>query len=197
MSATSITRFASPVSAVEFSVHVKDPIEHLQHCHQRIERSLVTVQNAVAALRLTEPVLRAEAAAALDYELALLELLTDLHTQDEERSLFPRLRKSMPADDPDFLLDVMLALESQHHEQQAIFRDLAVCLYALSNAGAESEDELRRLESLVGQLDNALRPHMALEDKRLLPACRRYLAQPDLDAMRREMWMRFNGSKPN
>src|SRR6185503_2421708 len=98
MSTASTPKFASPVSAAEFSVHINDPVAHLQHCHQRIERSLVTVKNAVAALRLTNPVLRSEAAAALDYELALLQLLTELHTQDEEESLFPRLKRNISSD---------------------------------------------------------------------------------------------------
>jgi hemerythrin-like domain-containing protein len=171
-------------------------MEHLQHCHQRIERSLLTVRNAVAALRLTEPVLRAEAAAALDYELALLQLLNELHTQDEERTLFPRLRKRLLANDPESLQKLMESLETQHREQQALFSDLAICLHALCSTGTESDEALARLESLVGQLENALRSHIALEDEQLLPHCPPYLDQAGLDSMRHEMWLRFNGEKP-
>src|ERR1041385_8586195 len=156
MPAAIIAKFESPVSAAEFSVHVNDPIDHLTHCHQRIERSLVTVKNAVAALRLTDPVLRTEGAAALDYELALLQLLTDLHTQDEEESLFPRLRRSL-VNDSDSLKELMLILENQHRDKQALFRDLAVCLRRLPVTG---DDGLEQLESLVGQVENIFRPHM-------------------------------------
>jgi hemerythrin-like domain-containing protein len=179
------------VSPAEFGVRVKDPIEHLQHCHERIERSLVTVKNAVAALRLTDPVLRTEGAAALDYELALLQLLTDLHTQDEEQSLFPRLRRNLSANDPESWNELMPILESQHREKQAIFRELATCLRTLPTMGAAADDGLARLESLVGQLENVFRPHMTLEDERLMPTCRQYLTPADLDEMRQEMRQRF------
>ena len=186
---TAAVKFESPVSAAEFSVHVNDPIAHLMHCHQRIERSLITVKNAVAALRLTDPVLRVEGAAALDYELALLQLLTDLHTADEEESLFPRLRRNL-ADDPDSLKDLMLILENQHRDKQLLFRDLAMCVRRVS-AGAVDDDRIEQLESLVGQFENIFRPHMMLEDERLMPQCRQILTQRDLDEMQKEMRGRY------
>jgi iron-sulfur cluster repair protein YtfE (RIC family) len=191
MAVASPGTFSSPVSAAEFGVHVQDPIEHLQDCHERIERSLVTVKNAVAGLCLTEPVLRAEAAAALDYELALLQLLSDLHTQDEEKSLFPRLQKNLSADS-DSLRELITILESQHREQQAIFGQLATCLRNFpATERPAAEERLTRLESLVGQLENVFRPHMTLEDERVIPNCRLYLTQADLDGMQQEMRLRF------
>jgi hypothetical protein len=75
-------------------------------------------------------VLRAEAAAALDYELALLQLLTKLHVQDEEESLFSRINRKVASNEAGPLSGIVPRLESQHREQQAIFRDLAVCLRA-------------------------------------------------------------------
>jgi hemerythrin-like domain-containing protein len=192
MSVATTSKFSSPVSPAEFGVRVNDPLEHLEHCHQRIERSLVTVKNAVAALRLTDPVLRTEGAAALDYELALLQLLTDLHTQDEEQSLFPRLQKNISSD-PDFLKELMRLLEVQHREKQEIFGELARCLRALPTTGPAAEEGLERLETLVGELENVFRPHMTLEEERLMPQCRQFLTQTDIEEMRQEMRRRFNG----
>ena len=191
MPAVAIPKFQSPVSAAEFSVRVDDAIEHLTHCHQRIERSLVTVKNAVAALRLTDPVLRTEGAAALDYELALLQLLTELHTQDEELSLFPRLQKNLSSA-PTPLSDLLPMLEAQHREKQAIFQELASCLRTLSSDGLKAEQGLERLETLTAQLENVFGPHMALEDEQLMPKCRQYLTPADLDAMRQEMRQRYH-----
>ena len=194
MAGASTGTFSSLVSAAEFGVRVQDPIEHLQHCHQRIERSLVTVKNAVAGLCLTEPVLRTEAAAALDYELALLQLLSDLHIQDEERSLFPRLQKSTSGDSGS-LRELIPILESQHRDKQAIFGQLATCLRNFpATEGPAAEERLGRLKNLVGQLDNIFRPHIALEEEKIIPNCRRYLTQEDLEGMQREMRLRFKSN---
>jgi hemerythrin-like domain-containing protein len=191
MALSARTGFSSPVSVAELGIRVDDPIEHLRDCHQKIERSLVIVQNAVAALRLTEPVLRAEAAAALDYELALLRLLEDLHTQDEEQSLFPRLRAKVRGDSGD-LQELMLSLESQHRQEEATFEALAACMRGFpGRPGERSEERLAQLESLVVQLAGLCGPHMILEDERLIANCRQYLTPTDIDEMRQEMRLRF------
>jgi hemerythrin-like domain-containing protein len=187
------TGFSSPVSVAELGIRVDDPIEHLRDCHQKIERSLVIVQNAVAALRLTEPVLRAEAAAALDYELALLRLLENLHTQDEEQSFFPRLRAKL-LEDPCDLQELMLSLELQHRQDEATFEELAACMRGfLGSPGERSEERLGQLEGLVAQLAGLCGPHMILENERLIANSRQYLTATDLDEMRQEIRSRFRG----
>jgi hemerythrin-like domain-containing protein len=191
MAAASTATFSSLVSAAEFGIHVEDPIEHLRHCHQLIERSLVTVKNAVVGLGLTTPVLRTEAAAALDYELALLQLLSDLHSQDEEKSLFPRLQKSA-SEDSSSLRELITTLESQHRDQRAVFGQLATCLRNFpATEGPAAEERLTDLENLAEQLNNLFRPHISLEEERIIPNCRPALTQEDLEGMRREMRLRF------
>jgi hemerythrin-like domain-containing protein len=191
MAVASTGTFSSLVSVAEFGIRVQDPLEHLQHCHQRIEDGLVTVKDAVVGLCLTEPVLRAEAAAALDYELALLQLLSTLHIEDEEQSLFPRLRESASGD-ADSLRDLIPILESQHRDQQAIFGQLAACLRNVpTTEGPAAEERLARLTNLAEQLDNIFRPHMALEEAQVISNCRRALTQEDLAGMQQEMRLRF------
>jgi iron-sulfur cluster repair protein YtfE (RIC family) len=191
MSVASTDSFASVVTSAEFGVHVADPIEHLLHCHERIERSLITIQNAVASLRLTDPVLRTEAAAALDYELSTLQLLTKLHIQDEEQSLFPRLRARL-RDDSGALTALLPELESHHRENENIFRELANCIRKLSTeSGQQADAQLSRLETLVTKLENLHRPHMKLEVEQVLANCRQYLTETDLAAMQKEMRQRF------
>ena len=195
MTLSARTGFSSPVSVAELGIRVDDPIEHLRHCHEKMERSLVTVQNAVASLRLTDPVLRTEAAAALDYELALLRLLENLHTQDEEQSLFPRLRAKL-LEDPCDLQELMLSLELQHRQEEATFEELAACMRGFPGSpGERSEERLGQLESLVAQLAGLCRPHMILENERLIATSRQYLTATDLDEMRQEMRLRFRGQR--
>lgn len=191
MATASAATFSSQVSSAEFRIHVQDPIEHLHHCRQLIEDSLITVKNAVTGLGLTTPVLRTEAAAALDYELALLQLLSDLHTQDVEQSLFPRLRKSTSGD-AKALQELIPTLESQHRDHHSIFGQIAGCLRNFpTTEDAAAEERLARLSGLSEQLETMFRSHIALEDEKLLPGCRGALSKEDLGGMQQEMRSRY------
>jgi hypothetical protein len=186
-------RFSSPVTIAELGVRVGDPIQHLRDSHARIERSLVTVQNAVAGFSATAPALRAEAAAALDYELALLQMFERLHTQDEELSFFPRLRAAVADNE---VTELLRALESQHRQEEALFEELAACVRSFASVGSEQAEEqkLSKLEALVGQLANLCQPHMTLEEERLIAGCTKYLKPSDLEQMRDEMRVRFKAA---
>jgi iron-sulfur cluster repair protein YtfE (RIC family) len=191
MATTSAATFSSQVSSAEFRIHVQDPMEHLHHCRQLIEDSLITVKNAVIGLGLTTPVLRTEAAAALDYELALLQLLSNLHIQDVEQSLFPRLRKSVSGTSTP-LQALIPTLESQHRDHQAVFGRIAECLHNFpTTEDAAAEQRLALLTDLAEQLEAMFRSHISLEDEQLLPACRGALTQEDLAGMQQEMRLRY------
>ena len=191
MATASAGTFSSLVSSAEFRIHVQDPIDHLHHCRQLIEDSLITVKNAVIGLGLTTPVLRTEAAAALDYELALLQLLSDLHIQDVEMSLFPRLKKSA-SENSKSLQELLPTLVSQHRDHQAIFGQIAACLRNFpTTEDSAAEERLARLTNLSEQLESMFRGHIALEDEKLLPGCRGALTQDDLAGMQQEMRLRY------
>ena len=184
-------KFDSQVSSAEFRIHVQDPIDHLHHCRQLIEDSLITVKNAVTGLGLTTPVLRTEAAAALDYECALLQLLSDLHTQDVEQSLFPRLKKST-AGDAKALQSLIPTLETQHRDHHSIFGQIAACLRNFpTTEDAAAEERLTRLSALSDQLETMFRSHIALEDEKLLPGLRGVFSKEDLAGMQQEMGSRY------
>jgi hypothetical protein len=190
MAAAFTARFSSLVSPAEFGIHVDDPIEHLGHCHQLIESSLITVKNAVIGLGLTTPVLRVEAVAALDYELALLQLLANLHSRDEEESLFPRL-KNRASVESGFAAELIPLIESQHRAQEAVLGQLAACLYNFPAEGPAAEERLARLTSLAEQLDYLFRVNLALEEEKVIANCRRALTARELEGMRQEMSLRF------
>ena len=193
MSVTSTSSFASPVTSAEFDVHVKDPIEHLLHCHERIERSLITIQNAVVGLRLADPILRTEAAAALDYELATLQLLTRLHEEDEEKTLFPRL-KAKVGDSNRALNELIANSVAQHRANDRLFEELAQSIRIISaHPGTRAEAEMDRLENLARELGELQRPHMNLEKEHIFSTLRQELTADDLSAMQAEMIKRFKG----
>lgn len=193
MSVHSTSSFASPVTSAEFDVHVKDPIDHLLHCHERIERSLITIQNAVVGLRLAEPILRAEAAGALDYELAMLQLLTRLHEEDEEKSLFPRL-KAKVGDSSKTLNDLLAQSEAQHRTNDQLFNDLAKAIKVISaGPGTRADSAMDDLEKLVKQLADLHGPHMNLEKEHIFNGLRQQFSADELGAMQAEMKKRFAG----
>ena len=195
MPAHSSNAFSSPVTSSEFDVHVNDPIDHLLHCHDRIDRSLTTIQNGVFGLKLADPVLRTEAAAALDYEMASLQLLTRLHEEDEEKSLFPRLKAKLGNSSP-ALNELMANMETQHRDNDALFGELAKCIKAITSGPASrSDEEVEKLEKLVTDLANLHRPHMNMEKERVFSKLRQQLSAEDLAAMQQEMRARFKGGK--
>jgi len=193
MSVVSTSSFASPVTSAEFDVHVKDPIEHLLHCHERIERSLITIQNAVVGLRLADTILRTEAAAALDYELATLQLLTRLHEEDEEKTVFPRL-KAKVGDSNRALNELLAHSVEQHRANDRLFEELAKSIRIISaHPGTRAEAEMDRLETLARELGELQRPHMNLEKEHIFSTLRNELGMDDLSAMQAEMIKRFKG----
>lgn len=193
MSVHSTSAFASPVTSAEFNVQVKDPIDHLVHCHERIERSLITIQNAVVGLRLAEPILRTEAAGALDYELATLQLLTRLHEEDEEKTLFPRLKAKVGSGNK-ALNDLMAQSETQHRTNDSLFNDLAKAIQVISaGPGTRADSAMDDLEKLVRQLADLHGPHMNLEKEHIFNGLRQQFTADELATMQAEMKKRFNG----
>ena len=191
MAATATIKFSSPVTPAEFGLHVQDAVQHLKDCHERIERCLVITQHAINALADTEPVLRVEATAALDYELAFLYLLARLHSDDEEQTLFPRLRANLD-NDPEGLKPVIQSMEAQHSHEHALFADLAASVNLLFKKGATpADDELRKLQTTFDKLVEMYKPQIKIENEKIIANCPKYLKKNDLDAMLKEMQVRF------
>jgi len=89
------------------------PVEHLMACHRRIEQRLDTLNTVAAHL----PDDRSGAMAAIEKCFQFLDSNGALHTEDEELSLFPRLRPHLASDE----LEFVDSLESQHREAEAIY----------------------------------------------------------------------------
>ena len=70
---------------------IDSPIEHLTACHRRIEQRLETLVNAAGHI----PTNRTSALGAVKSSLHFLDTSGVLHTEDEELSLFPRLRPKL------------------------------------------------------------------------------------------------------
>ena len=98
------------------SATIDSPIEHLMACHRRIEQRLDTLIKAAGHIGKD----RLAALAAIASNLHFLDTSGALHTEDEEASLFPRLRPKLSATEIAFVD----SLEAQHAEAESIFSEL-------------------------------------------------------------------------
>jgi hemerythrin-like domain-containing protein len=142
------------------------PLEHLLACHRRIEQRLDTLDRAADALD-TRP---DEARQAIDRVLRFLETNGAWHTQDEECSIFPRLRSRLDAD----ALGYLDELAAQHGSVERAVAELRAA------PPPEVAERARRAAQ-------AYRAHIAFEESRLLDVARAALGDADLAAIAAEM----------
>jgi hemerythrin-like domain-containing protein len=182
-----------PVSRITYKVvpgvvtTVDDPLQHLVACHERIEERLQTIERLMPHLRSTSEDKRQQAREALDNALRFLKTMGELHTRDEEESLFPRLLQRGADNDPLFS-ELTALLEEQHREKEGVLEKLLAQVAGLPPAPAPlSDEQARRLESLAEHLASLYRPHMMVENQRLIPLAGDTLKPADLDEIRQEM----------
>ena len=161
------------------SATIDSPVEHLIACHRRIEERLDTLARAADHLETD----RVSALAAIAKSLEFLDSSGGLHTQDEERSLFPRLRPRLTADQIGFLA----LLEAQHGDADAI-------LSRLKELVGEAAHEDPVTGALAGQyrecaedLRRVYRGHIRSEDEIVTALAKRLLTAPELAEISREM----------
>jgi hemerythrin-like domain-containing protein len=158
---------------------IDSPIDHLMACHRRIEQRLETLLNAA------EHVGRDRAAAldAISKSLSFLDTSGALHTEDEEASLFPRLRRKLSAPEIAFID----SLEAQHAEAESIHAELKQ-LAAELNLGSESSLAVTgKYRNCAKRLQSLYQAHIRAEDEILTALARRSLDAGELAEISREM----------
>ena len=105
-------------------------------CHRRIEQRLDTLTTAAAHVATN----KAAALDAIRKSLHFLDTSGALHTEDEEASLFPRLRQKLPASELEFID----SLEAQHIEAGSLFSKLKEAALELELPREPSVDPLTR-----------------------------------------------------
>lgn len=159
-----------------------DPLGLLTDCHRRIERFLEQ------ALRVAEQVqggpLREGQHGALAGSLRYFREAAPLHTQDEEQSLFPRLRASERCRP---LLERVESLEVDHRRADEAHAEVDRLGRRWLSEGALSAEEVGRLVNLLRGLRETYRAHIATEDQEVLPAAGELLDPGSLAEVGREM----------
>ena len=155
-----------------------DPFVRLESTHRRIEQRLAGIEQA--ASELDDGALRPDALGAIYDVMGFMARGAVRHHEDEERSLFPRLR-AVPE-----LADLLTALEAEHRLHDAVYAELAAFVRAWPDEGPDRAGEAH-LRALVRRLCEVYAAHIQREERELFPVARRTLGAETVAEMGAEM----------
>lgn len=164
-----------------------DPLGLLSDCHRRIEKFLGIL--IVVADRSCGRALSVEERDALTAALRYFREAAPRHTQDEEESLFPRMRAASgpSAAEARAALRKVEDLERQHLDAAAWHHEVDLLGERWLSHGTLNQQDAERLRDLLATLRTLYQEHIAVEDAEIFPAAARALSRSDLDEMGREM----------
>lgn len=169
--------------------HVPDftnPLGLLVHCHERIEGQLDTLCRAAEVLRSGDLKSIPRAFAAIDAACKHFAIAGVKHTEDEEESLFPRLRKHGGSGGEEALAAVT-ELESQHRTAEQMHQQFDEFVLTLPRDGSADRRELDCFSDMAAELMAFYRPHIFMENNMVFPIAGRVLPAAEIHALGEEM----------
>lgn len=169
--------------------HIPDftnPLGLLVHCHERIEAQLSALERAGEILRAGDARSLPRVFATIDGACAHFAIPGVKHTEDEEVSLFPRLRERGGTAGQDAIA-AMDELESQHRRGEQMHAEIDELVGCLPRDGSADARELDRFNELVAELTTLYRPHILLENNFVFPIAADVLAASEIQALGEEM----------
>ena len=161
-----------------------DPIGLLGDCHRRIERFLsVLVQIAAEAHGSS---LSDDQRKGWDTALRYFREAAPKHTADEEESLFPRLR-GINRPEVRALLSRVDTLEEEHVCAGKAHDEVDRLGRLWLDDGSLSPERALRISTLLAQLSELYRRHIAMEDDEVFPLAAAVLSVPERKAIGGEM----------
>lgn len=157
------------------------PLDHLMACHQRIEDKLCVLERASAHMEdRTEEALR-----ACHSVFTFLDSSGVFHTEDEEESMFPRIRLRATAEE----LVYLDSLEAQHREVEGCLARVRSLTKQLERDPLPLHTRQAFAETVV-KLVSLYRAHMASENETLTEIARARLDEVALAEIAFEMRLR-------
>ncbi len=154
-----------------------DPIGMLQDCHRRIERFLSIL--CELAERDHSGVLTGEERSAVESALQYFRVGGQRHTEDEEESLFPRLRTAAPPG----TLAAVDGLEEDHREANALHAEVERLFVQWLVTGALSAQDGHALVSHTRRLSQLYAEHIKAEETVVFPQAARMLNRESIAAI--------------
>ena len=163
-----------------------DPIGMLKDCHRRIERFLGVLFQVCR--RAQGRALSNEERHAVENALHYFTQSGPRHNEDEEHSVFPRLRASDPAAPTE---DVQ-RLEAEHHEAAAHHDEVALLYSKWIADGSLSAQDQSRLLQRTEQLQQLYAEHIRIEEELVFPRAAALFNQKILGEIGEEFKARRN-----
>jgi len=164
-----------------------DPLGLLSDCHRRIEKFLQILLRVAGECEGGE--MSREHREALEAALNYFRKALPRHTEDEEQSLFPRLRETESTVARD-ALEKVAALEADHvaaDGRHARIDELGTVWLEQGRLTAPQTDEFRRI---LAELREMYSKHIDVEDNALFPAARAALDAQQISEIGHEMAQR-------
>ncbi|MBL8173873.1 MAG: hemerythrin domain-containing protein [Bryobacterales bacterium] len=154
-----------------------EPLHHLTACHRRIEERLDTLERVIPHWEARSE----DALAAVRSAFRFFSTNGVWHTEDEERSIFPRMRDRLSPGELAYLAD----LERQHDAAEAAYAHLCRIVDAFQDP--PSAAWIADYAAAAGTLARLYREHIASEDTRLAAIGARVLTAGQLRDISTEM----------
>jgi len=171
------------------------PLGLLSDCHRRIENFLGMMIRVLERSQHGNKPLEPQEREALEAAIQYFDVAGPRHTQDEEESLFPRLRAS---NDPNAhaALARMQSLEEDHRHADTMHAEVKQLCRRWLETGPLPVADSHRLGQLLGELQHIYTRHLSLEDNELFPLAARVLNHQQLEEVGQEMARRRGLSMP-
>jgi len=169
-----------------------DPIGMLGDCHGRIEMFLNVLVRVAEQAR--GEALNEEQRGALETALRYFREAAPKHTADEEESLFPRLRRIESAE-VRALMARIESLEEEHICANRSHGEVDDLGKLWLRDGRLPPEQASRLLTLLVQLRDLYRHHIATEDHEVFPTAAAALSAADREAVGGEMASRRSISR--
>jgi hemerythrin-like domain-containing protein len=166
-----------------------DPLGLMSHCHRKIEGFLLGLAASSEILRNGRADKLAEAFRMIDAAREHFALRGFKHTEDEEASLFPRMR-DYGGTEAVKALETLARLESDHRQAEETHAELDALIDLLPRNGFISGEQLALYDVLVSELIGIYQPHIQIEDQVIFPTAARVLPPEVLKTIGEEMRMR-------
>ncbi|TCK73746.1 hemerythrin domain-containing protein [Acidipila rosea] len=154
-----------------------DPLGMLKDCHRRIEQFLHIL--ATVAARAGEGELSGEEKNAVEASLRYFRTGGQRHNQDEEESLFPRLRAENTAGQ----MDELDRLESDHHRASELHETVDRLYSAWITADRLSSEDQARLLAATREMERLYAEHIQVEERIVFPHAAQVLNSHTLAAI--------------
>jgi hemerythrin-like domain-containing protein len=180
---------SKPIMPIPFQVDFTKPLDVLFQCHSRIAANLEALRRASETLRNSDECEFTEVFATIDTVLTHFSTAGIKHTQDEEESLFPRMREYRDRVVSD-VFEVIGQLEIQHKRAVSIENSLNKMLVNLAADEMPDKNKLDLFCDLSESLYDLYRPHIQMENEFVFPSAGKILTRNELLEVGKEMYQR-------